>query len=394
MAIFALRCKIVFRSKNAGKRTKSGLKSVGTGMGTLTRIWNEIVAELQSLSGGEKMPSPVGQVSYQFDLINKVGESKRAYMNHSKKHEFKHHSPYIHNYKTLQKHLKESKKFVGWAQKEYGIKSIYQLEQQHHQAYIEKKEEEGLRPGSIVNIESALNSLQRGMKEAARHNNKEPVIFFKERLYENDKRPSDRSYSRETIEKIQESMPEEAKDASILSIELGLRPREAANIRVEHFLLEKGKVYIPDKKTAQKIGVKSAQGITKGGRHRKTNIPNHLKPRLEKMLAGKDPKSKVVGLKQSTLSGYLNDACKGAGVKSNGWHGFRHTFSREYFDKIATEKEKENLQKAIQNKREGYRADKGILRSELREMKEKANQVMNQLGHGDNRWEQIETYLG
>lgn len=346
------------------------------------------------------MTSQVGNV---FEKLKRFGESKYKY-----KKQYGGKSKFYHNPNTFKDHLRKCKNFVKWTREEYGIKSIYNLEPHHHQAYVEYLEDrEDITPGHIVNVETALSKLQDGMEVAAEERGKEPVHFFVNRLVRNSQKPSDRSYSKEEIQILKRNMSEEAEKAAFFSLKFGLRAREAANIRVEHLDLQRDRIYIPDKKEAQKLNVTPATGITKGGRYREIPITKkETKKRLEKMLQGKSAKDCIVGIKVGSLRKELGRTVKkanlasalalsdGKQIKNKGWHGFRHTFARERLLELDKGgKARETLEKALVNRDNGYRPNLGIRQEDYREMKEKVNVVLSELGHGGDRWQLIETYL-
>ena len=347
------------------------------------------------------MPSIIGEVEWALKQLNGIGLSKRE---NFKTHKAKNGAVYrasgmIHNYDYYAKVQSEAIRFAKWAKKEHGIKSIYNLEQKHHTQYIEKKQADGVSPGQLANIESYLLKLQRGMERVSESRSRAPVVFMKGRAVENRKRPSSRAYKASEVKKIAENMSEKVRLAQGLSVHLGLRAREAANIRKEHVLLHN------NSKVSVAIPREEAKGITKGGRERyiyEKQVPESFYMQLEKAYKHKEPGEKIVGVKTATLRKGLQRACKASGVASQGWHGFRHSFSRnridDLFEATGLAADCRDILKQIRNNRQaGKPIDTGFSEEEEKEIfkmvKNCINQIHNELGHGNDRWNLADVYI-
>lgn len=337
--------------------------------------------------------SIVSQVGHCFKKLDAIGKSK-----HKEKQGDVKNIKNMYEYNGMQKYLSDSKSFAKWVKENYGIKNLFQLTPEHHSKYIEHKKAEGVSDGRLENIESALRKLQQGMNELSQQRGKEPYIFFEKRLIKNKKKPQPRNYTKKEYQKIYQKLPTEAKKAAFLSFHIGLRPREACRVRKEHFDFKNGILYIPEKKAAKKLGVKSASGITKAGRYRVTPLKREIIPHLKKIVKEKNNKDRLVNLEPSTLRKYLSDVCKEIGIKNRGWHGLRHSYSVNEVEKVAEEKgyEVDQIRNIIQvsltNYDQGERPDSDLKKEDYQKGVEVVNEVMDRIGHGEGRWQLIRTY--
>lgn len=176
---------------------------------------------------------------------------------------------------------------------------------------------------------------------------------------------------------------------------LGLRVKEAATIRVEHFKKEE---------QGWKVNIAKGTGITKGGRFRYLDVPKSFERELERMLYGKSPGEQLVSIKLDTIRQSVSKGLKKAGIvqKGRGCHGFRHAFARERVadlmkDRGLNEKGYTMLQRVLENRVEGKLANYGIFREEDKRLFEQVRQVINvvhgEIGHGNDRWDLAEVYM-
>jgi len=345
------------------------------------------------------MASIVGETEWALKQINGIGKSKRDnFQTHKAKNGAKYRaSELIHSFDYYEKIQAESVNFAKWARQEHGIRSIYQLEPKHHTLYIQKKQAEGVSPGQLANIESYMLKLQTGMEKVSIMREKEPTTFIEGRTIENNKRPHNRAYRASEANKLAENLPEKVRLAQGLSVHLGLRAREAANIRKEHVLLHS------NNKVSVIIPREEAKGITKGGRERyvERKVPETFYKELKNVLHEKEPGQKIVGVKTATLRKGLERACKASGVASQGWHGFRHSYSRnridELFETTGRATDCRNALKQISDNRQaGKPIDTGFSEEEkevFEEVKDCINSVHNELGHGNERWGLADVYV-
>lgn len=352
--------------------------------------------------------SIIGEICYIFKKLDKIGESKREWKvekiaPNGTKYQA---SEYIHNHDYAKKKLAEAKNFGRWVRQEFGIRSVFELRPEHHEAYIQYHQEKGNSPGHITNVESTLNIIQRGMNLLSKERGLEPVIWFEKRLAENNAKPRNRAYRADEIGKLRQHMSTNAQKALDLSVNLGIRSREACYIRAEHFIrTENGMaVYIPSKKDVKEkeLDVISASGITKGGRGRYIPVPKSFQPRLEKMLQGLGPKDRVVQISEAGLRKALSRACHETGIESQGWHGFRHTYARNRLNELLDSTGmgadcRTALRRIFENRDTGRPVDYGFSgeheKKVLETVRECVNKVNDELGHGGNRWALVETYM-
>ncbi len=343
--------------------------------------------------------SIIGEVEWALKQINGIGISKKdSFETHKAKNgAIYRKSPYIHSYDYYKKIQAESINFVKWAKKEHGIKSIYQLESKHHKQYIEKKQAEGVSPGQLVNIESYLLKMQKGMSKVSGIREKEATTFIEGRTIKNNKKPHNRAYKASEIAKLGENMSAKVSLASGLSVHLGFRAKEAAKIRTEHIKLhENNKV---------SVAIPEGRGVTKAGRYRyinKKEVPQSFHKDLKNVLQQKEKGQKIVGVKTSTLRKGLNRASKATGITSKGWHGFRHTFSRNRLDELfeATGKAADcrDALKHISNNRQAGKPVHADFSDEnekevFKMVKNFIDQVHDEMGHGEDRWALADVYI-
>jgi integrase/recombinase XerD len=331
--------------------------------------------------------SITNQVVRVFKEINQIGYSKRSAKVDGKVEG-------IHSIKYYRDAQGTAIRFAEFAKEKYGVRNIFQLKQEHVQDYMESLRAKGVTVGHLVNVESHLQKLQTAMLKVSEKLGKEKVIFLPQRTvdYRQKEKPVDRSYTRQEVEKLAEHMSPAVRDAMYLSVHLGLRSREACNLRVEHVNLIDGQIQI-----------ENGKGVTKGGRYRYIPIPEQYRAEIERLTYGKAPEDKLIGVKTNTLRQGLKRACERSGIKSRGWHGFRHQYARERLEKLLGERAQDDrvmIAYMLRNQERGWKVDTGIPRSLsdpdrqlFEEVRAAVNQVHAELGHGDNRWQLMQVYM-
>ncbi|MEM5635325.1 site-specific integrase [Bacillus cereus] len=178
------------------------------------------------------------------------------------------------------------------------------------------------------------------------------------------------------------------RNAFQLQLHLGLRAREVINLTPEHFDLKKNV-----------LKIEQGKGITKGGRRREVQIPEHVKDKIRQMIGDKQLHEKIIPVKDNTLRAALLKAGKVTGIQTNGTHMFRHTFARERFKELlgdSYERGQEVLVYILKNHEQGKRADYGVSQ-EFKGIYQKVQGVMNivheELGHGKGRLDLAQIYL-
>lgn len=327
--------------------------------------------------------SIVREVKESLQAIDKIGESKREAM--------KVGTNGIHSKKQMANTMSDAQNFVKWCRSEHGVKSINELNEVHYVSYLSYLSEKEVSQGHRVNVETSLRLLEKGFKERSKRfedNTPTLIRFCPEKRLETPLRGSDaknRSYTDAEMQLIREKCSDEVTKAVDLMREMGLRVKEAVNVRVEHFVPN-------DIGTGWCLNIEKGTGITKGGRFRQVNVPQSLEQRLESWMANKSPEEQIVNVSYSTVRDGVNAACKRGGIEQagRGCHGFRHAYARERMNQLMTSEQKQMISRVLANRKMGRVADYGILREHDKQLYTEAKKAMDQihseLGHGKNRW--------
>lgn len=326
------------------------------------------------------------QVQSVLKEINRIGSSKREARLAGEKEN-------IHSIKYYRDVQGTAIRFAEFCRDQYDVRNIYELTPEHTKGYLQALLDKGVTKGHLINVESHLQKLQSGMQKFSEKLGKPRVTFILGRQISPEQRelPKDRSYTAEEISRLEKAMSSGVRTAMQMSINLGLRAREVANIRVEHI------VERPDGKL--QVQIEQGKGITKGGRFREIPVPVQYEAALRKLIAGKSGDQKILKIKEGTLRSGLKRASDRSQVPSAGWHGFRHTYARERLERILGERSregKEMIERMLENRAAGRKVDAGI-RGQDKELfqtvKEAINTVHHELGHGDNRWGLVAVYM-
>lgn len=337
-------------------------------------------------------PSIVREVKNCLRLINRIGHSKREARHQGQRG--------IHSQKQWEHTLSASQNFVKWCRQEKGVQSLSELSTEHYIAYLNHLEKENRSVGHRRNVETAIRLLNEGIQLYFKQIKKDPPQFVPEKRmtdWRELKKPRNRSYSFEEYEAILKHASTEAGKAIKLMWNLGLRIKEAANIRGHHFSESEGKMMVL-------IQSGEASGITKGGRFRITPVPDHFKEDLKEILANRKAEETVVAVKYETIRHAVYQACKKAEIEQDGrgCHGFRHAYVRnrlvEELKKAGIfEEAQEMLNRIFENRDQDKLSDYGIFSNEKKNLYYRIKMIMNQIhqeiGHGDDRWDLAEVYM-
>ncbi|MGG3451244.1 integrase domain-containing protein [Domibacillus aminovorans] len=335
-------------------------------------------------------PSLAYQVKTCIEEIDKIGQSKRV-LRKEEQHG-------IHSIEQKRHTLNACQNFAAWTKETYGIKQLFHLTEQHYKAYLDHLKMKGTGAGHRRNVETALRHLQKGLNARSERFGKGKVIFTPEKrltAYKELKRAENRSYSDEEYKTIRNNVPDAVRQAVGLMRELGLRVKEAANVRVEHFVRNQD---------GWRLSIENGSGITKGGRFRETPVPKAFEPEMEGMLHGKDPEQKVLPIKADTIRRAVNLACKKADIVQDrrGCHGFRHAYARGRVETLMkdqglNERGDRMLHRILTNRTERKQADYGMVSKEDKKLFKKVREVVNtvhsEIGHGKDRWDLAEVYM-
>lgn len=327
------------------------------------------------------------QVEQAIKEINFIGQSKRDARDKGESG--------IHSVTQVQHVLSAAQNFAKWA-KEQGVSDLYQLKRSHYRDYIEHMKASDVSNGHLINIETNLRLLNKGMvkiSEAKGHRVRDWVP--KERLVEvaTREKPTNRALDRDEVSRIRESVSDNVRIGVDLGMAFGLRLREVANTTAAHIIERDGTLYW--KAVVDREAPNTAIGVTKAGRPRETPIKPGYERVVREMIQGKAPTEKVCVISYNTLkSAYTR-------YDVGGSHAFRHTYAR---DMVMSEFEKRGivvegrhmLQRMLENREKGFRKDH-LVKSDERALYKQVNQVVDlvhgYLGHGRGRIDLCEVYM-
>ena len=369
----------------------------------LARLCNKVEAERKrspifgkerGLNMGRRgRTSIVREVKESIEAIDQIGVSKRMAR--------KEGTSGIHSKKQKENTMSDCQNFVKWARSTHEVKSISELHQGHYQGYLAYLNEKGVSEGHRMNVETSLRLLEKGyIKRADRFEGVSNTYkgFCPEKRLETRTRGlnvQNRAYTPKEMQLIREHISSEVVKAIDLMQHLGLRVREAAYVRREHFQRhpETGRWQL-------KIENRQGAGITKGGRYREIQIPVSFQPRVEQLLQGKEPQERLVKVASSTIRDGIHRACQKVEIPQNGRgaHGFRHAYARQRMNQLMTREQKDMMQRILSNCRDGKKANYGIFSEKdvaiYVTTKEVMDHIHGELGHGKNRWELALRYMG
>ena len=351
----------------------------------------ENVGEMQkgevkmSTRGGNRLKY---QVEKSLNKINYIGQSKRGLRDQGS-------NTGIHSYKQMEHSLSVGQNFATWA-KEQGIRDLFQLKRAHYRDYISHMQAKGVSNGHLINVETNLRLLQKGMDQVSREKGHKGRQWTpKTRLVDvkSREKPENRAYTGKQLEIAYSKLSSNAQIGADLQQAFGLRLREAANTKAAHIVEKDGKLFW--RASEQKTELHSAQGVTKAGRGRETPCRPEFEAKMRQLITGKQPEEKLVPVTYNTLKSAYNRA----GL--TGSHGFRHTYARETLREalqakgIASEG-RAMLQRMVENREAGYRKDNEVRREErplYQTVVTELDKVHGYLGHGKGRIDLAEVYM-
>lgn len=328
------------------------------------------------------------QVEKSLNSINHIGHSKRGFRDQGT-------LTGIHSYKQMEHSLSVSQNFASWA-KEQGVKDLFQLKRAHYRDYISHMQATGVSNGHLINVETNLRLLQKGMDQVSQEKGHEGRQWTpKTRLVDvkSREKPENRAYTFNQLETAYSKLSKNAQIGADLQQAFGLRLREAANTKVAHIIERDGKLLW--RASEQKTDLNAAQGVTKAGRGRETPCRPEFEAKVRQLIAGKGAEEKIVPVTYNTLKSAYNRA------DLTGSHGFRHTYARETLREALKVKgiEAEGrsmLQRMVENREAGYRKDNEVTREErplYRSVIAELDKVHAYLGHGEGRIDLAEVYM-
>lgn len=320
------------------------------------------------------MSSIIHQVNQCVREIDRIGVSKKKVRNEGIKA--------IHSHKTKKEVLKIGKQFARWGRENHGIKNLHEFKEQHYLDFLASKSNTTL--DYRRSIETHLRLVQEGLNKRSDRLGKDRAVFIpKKRLIKPRGRlegVSNRSYSERDVQAIRGRVTPAVARSIALMRNLGLRVGESVQLRAEH--VQGDSIRIQD------------DTITKGGRDREIPVPPAFQKELQQMCFGKEMSERLVPLAAGTVMNEVKAACKKLNIKSNGTHGFRHSYARVRMNQLMNEEEKSLFSRCMERYTEGKNFDYGIHNKELYEsMKNKMDQVHRELGHGKDRFDLAARYM-
>lgn len=336
--------------------------------------------------GGNKL---VYQVTQALKKIEYAGVSKKAMRDRGMQ-------TGIHSHTQMRHALSACINFIKWAREEKGLSDLFHLKRSHYRDYIEHMKSSGVSIGHVINIETNLRLLAKGMDVISKEKGMKPRDWVpKIRMIDTGSRekPVDRSYSDEDVQKIRELLSPNAQIVADLQLAFGLRLREVAKSRVAHVREINGKLYwvaINDRDA-----INTSVGVTKAGRPREVPCHPAYEARVREIIAGKKETDYLCPLRYNSIKAeYWR---KGLG----GSHSLRHTYARnmlrlELRARGIEHEGRRMIERMLQNRAAGHRRDYGITKDE-RPIYEKVIEAMDMvhgyLGHGSGRIDLAEVYL-
>lgn len=328
------------------------------------------------------------QVEQAIKRINYIGQSKKVFRKNGAE-------TGIHSITQVKHTLSVGQNFALWI-KEQGVKDLYQLKRSHYRDYLAHMKEKDVSNGYLINIETNLRLLQKGMHNISRDKGFEVREWIpRTRLIDTTTRekPQDRSYSAEEIKGFQEKLSFNAKIGADLQQAFGLRLREVAYTKAAHIVEKEGKLFW--EASEDKLALNTAQGVTKAGRGRISPCMPELEVRVRELIQEKEKDAYVSPVRYNTLKSAYNRA----GMK--GSHSYRHTYARKMLKRELQQKGIETpglemVQRMLENRVAGYRKDHTVTKEEktlYREVVKVMDKVQEYLGHGEGRIDLAEVYL-
>lgn len=330
------------------------------------------------------------QVSKTLTSINFINQSKKEFRD-------KGADTGIHSISQMKHALSVSQNFAEWLQNEKAVDDLFQLKRAHYRNYIEHLQNKGLSIGHIINVETNLRLLAKGMDKISFEKGMKLRDWVpSERIIKANakEKPKDRSYSIHELEMFYKNMSENARTAAVLQMAFGLRLREVAKTRTAHIQEKNGRLYwfAVDDKNA----LNTAKGVTKGGRPREALCHPIHEERIRELIKDKQLNQFISPLTYNSLK----NAYYRAGV-NQGSHGYRHTYAREML-RLELEQRgivKEGvsmIQRMLENKTAGYRKDYLVIAAErplYKQVNEVVDLIHEYLGHGKGRMDLCEVYM-
>lgn len=335
--------------------------------------------------GGNRL---VYQTEQALKAINRIGHSKKDARERGEK--------WIHSVSQMEKSLSVTQNFTKWA-KEKGLKDLYQLKRSHYREYVDHMRSKGVSNGHLINIETNLRMLQRGMEQVSIEKGHSPRLWIpKTRLVAVSERekPVDRSLSVEDSQKASEKLSKNAKEAQLLQESFGLRLRELSQSTTHYIVDHGGKLYWEASNVPGALN--PAKGVTKAGRPRSAPCEPSKEGEVRKLLVDRKEGEYLTKIRYNSIRSAYNRA----GI--SGSHSFRHTYARNMMRRevesrsISLDAARQTLEKYIDIKDYGNNSKKlEHLKAtkDFQQLQECMDKVHGYLGHGEGRMDLARVYI-
>jgi len=338
--------------------------------------------------------SLINQSEYCLNAINQIGISKKILRDIGLE-------TGIHSTNQMEHALSDCSGFVRWL-KTIGITDLFQLKVKHYRDYIAFKKDTRVSYGHLINIETNLRLLAKGMTKLSKSRGYKVREWIPQKRLINvnlREKPTNRMYTEDEIKLLQDNMSKNARIASQIQLAFGLRLREVAQSRVAHIITKDGQLVW--KCVKEKEALNTAIGVTKGGRPRETPCRTGYEDVVKEIIEGKNVEEFVSQIRYNSLRSAFNRAADRSGVHFNGSHGFRHTYAREMLKNLFDERgiyydAMVMLELIFTNVQNGKRKDAGVSKMErdlYKQVIECLDLVQKYLGHGKGRLDLCEVYL-
>lgn len=166
-----------------------------------------------------RKPNLKYQAEQAIKTINYIGQNKRKMRETDEDG--------IHSYKQMKETLSIVMNFIEWL-KGQKMKTIYELNEQYYREYLQFKQSQGSLNGHLMNIETGLRHLEKGMKKISEKLRRTPIIWtpvVRVISFTQREEPKNRSYSEIEIREIINNCSHKVSLGIMLALKLGLRAK-------------------------------------------------------------------------------------------------------------------------------------------------------------------------
>jgi len=209
-----------------------------------------------------------------------------------------------------------------------GITNVNQLKQEHVNAYIQSKIDQGKTKNYIVTEQYAIRKFEKCMLNTGRMSKHDKSISPDVKLPERSKIDPIGRYSDQETKTIIDNLKSDYKEEISLGVKLqevaGLRISELTGLKVKYIDLKGQQIHITD-------------NTAKGGRYRAVNINKEDMGVLRAIVKDKDPEDKVVSVTGRWLQKVVKTVCDKNDIEGRGTHGMRGKFANDRLQQYCKE---------------------------------------------------------